>query len=216
MWVLKDNEQYLLKHPFRCYIAGPSYSGKTTLIQKILLNQQNLIDKPIDKIVFCYKAMQPAYDIFKYLPNEVEFFEGLINVDIFNPEKNNLLVIDDLMEQCKDNKDILNLFMVDSHHKNISVFLVSQNIYIKGKCTRDINLNSSNMIIFKNPRDSVQISVLARQMFPTNSKAFLEAFYDAVKDHRYIFLDFNHETSDNLRIQTNITEENRIIYTFLN
>ena len=139
-------------------------------------------------------------------------------MDIFNREKNNILIIDDLMEQCRDNKEILNLFMVDSNHKNISVFLVSQNIYIKvysRKCTRDINLNSSNMIIFKNPRDSVQIYVLARQMFPSNSKAFLEAF-DAVKDHRYIFLDFNHETSDNLRIQTNITEENRIIYTFLN
>ena len=158
--------------------------------------------------------MQPGYEVFKYLPIHVEFVEGLIDTNIFDPTINNLLIIDDLMERCKDNNDILNLFTVDSHHKNISVILVSQNIYTKGKCTRDINLNSSNMIIFKNPRDSVQISILARQMFPNKSKAFMEAFLDAVETYRYIFLDFDLQTSDKLRIQTNIVDDNRIIYTF--
>jgi hypothetical protein len=133
----------------------------------------------------------------------------------FDATKNNLLIIDDLMEQCKDNNEILNLFTVDSHHRNISVFLISQNIYTKGKFTRDINLNSSNMILFKNPRDSVQISNLARQMFPNRSKAFMEAFMDAVENYRYIFLDFDLETSDKLRIQTNIVDDKRIIYTFI-
>ena len=145
----------------------------------------------------------------------MEFCEGLIDIKKFDATKNNLLIIDDLMEQCKDNNEILNLFTVDSHHRNISVFLVSQNIYTKGKFTRDINLNSSNMILFKNPRDSVQISILARQMFPNRSKAFMEAFMDAVENYRYIFLDFDLETSDKLRIQTNIVDDKRIIYTFI-
>ena len=215
MWLLKEHETFIFKHPFRCYIAGPSFSGKTTLIQKILINQQKMINKPIERIVFCYKTMQPGYEVFKYLPIQVEFVEGLIDTNNFDPGINNLLIIDDLMEKCKDNNDILNLFTVDSHHKNISVILVSQNIYTKGKCTRDINLNSSNMIIFKNPRDSVQISILARQMFPNRSKAFMEAFLDAVETYRYIFLDFDLETSDKLRIQTNIVDDNRIIYTFI-
>ena len=187
MWLLKEDETFIFKHPFRCYIAGPSFSGKTTLIQKILINQQKMINKPIDRIVFCYKTMQPGYEVFKYLPIHVEFVEGLIDTNIFDPTINNLLIIDDLMERCKDNNDILNLFTVDSHHKNISVILVSQNIYTKGKCTRDINLNSSNMIIFKNPS-------LARQMFPNKSKAFMEAFLDAVETYKYIFLDIENFT----------------------
>ena len=87
-----------------------------------------MINKPIDRIVFCYKTMQLGYDVFKYLPIHVEFVEGLIDTNIFDPTINNLLIIDDLMERCKDNNDILNLFTVDSHHKNISVILVSQNI----------------------------------------------------------------------------------------
>ena len=180
-----------------------------------LLNQHKLINRPIEKIVICYKTMQTAYEVFKYLTNDVEFCEGLIDIKKFDATKNNLLIIDDLMEQCKDNNEILNLFTVASHRRNISVFLVSQNIYTKGKFTRDINLNSSNMILFKNPRDSVQISILARQMFPNRSKAFMEAFMDAVENYRYIFLDFDLETSDKLRIQTNIVDDKRIIYTFI-
>jgi uridine kinase len=43
MWLLKEHETFIFKHPFRCYIAGPSFSGKTTLIQKIL--QSTKIDQ---------------------------------------------------------------------------------------------------------------------------------------------------------------------------
>ena len=215
MWILKEGEEFIFRHPFRCYIAGPTCCGKTNLIKKILLNLNNLVDKRIDKIVVCYKVMQEAYEIFKYLPMEVEFVEGLIDSRTFESSKNNLLILDDLMEVCKDSKEIVNLFSVDSHHRNVSVFLVSQNIFSKGKCTRDLTLNSSNMIIFKNPRDNVQISVLARQIFPGKTKAFMEAFKDATtKKHGYLFLDFSQTISENMRIQTDIVDERRIIYTF--
>jgi hypothetical protein len=215
MWLLKKEDEFVFKHPFRCYIAGPTFSGKTKLIEKILVNQEDLIDKKFDRIVFCYKTMQPSYDIFNFLNVPIEFVEGLVDFSLFDSKINNLVIIDDLMELCKDKNEVLNLFTVYSHHKSISVFLVSQNIFTKGKCSRDISLNSSYMIIFKQPRDKVQVSVLARQMFPNNSKAFLEAFDDATsKNHGYLFLDFNQSTSDNMRLQTDITEKPRIIYTF--
>lgn len=214
MWILNESEKYVFNHPFRCFIAGPSCCGKTKLLEKILLNLNKLIDKPIEKIVVCYKVMQPIYDTFKYLPIDVEFVEGLIDVTKFDSKINSLLLIDDLMELCKESKEIVSLFSVDSHHRNISVFLVAQNIFSKGKCTRDLTLNSSYMIIFKNPRDSNQISVLARQIFPGKSKAFMEAFNDATsKEHGYLFLDFNQKTSEKMRIQTNVTDEKRIFYT---
>jgi len=214
MWFLPPLNEHVFFHPFRAYVAGPTTCGKTKLVENIIFNRQNLIDKPIEKIVICYKAMQESYDNLKLLNIEVEFHEGLLDSSHFDPKINNLLILDDLMDECKDSKEILKIFTVDSHHKNISVFLISQNIYTKGKCAREINLNCSNMIIFKNPRDSVQISVLGRQMFPTKSKAFLEAFKDATANqHGYLFLDFTQKTPDNLRIQTNILDKERIIYT---
>ena len=71
------------------------------------------------------------------------------------------------------------------------------------------------MILFKNPRDNVQISVLGRQVFPSKTKEFMEAFKDATaKEHGYLFLDFNQKTPDNMSIQTDILGPKRVIYTF--
>ena len=50
--------------------------------------------------------MQPIYDTFKYLPIEVEFVEGLVDVTKFDGKINSLLLIDDLMELCKESKEI--------------------------------------------------------------------------------------------------------------
>jgi hypothetical protein len=214
--LLKDKEVFVFQHPFRCYISGPSCCGKTELLQKILLNYNSLINKPIDRIVFCYSVWQEKYDLLKYLP--IEFNKGLKKSEEFDPQMNNLLILDDLMQSCKDSMDIFNLFSVDSHHRNISVFLVSQNIYTKGKCTRDLNLNSSYIILFKNLRDQTQINVLARQMFPGKAKEFLKIIEDAnLSDngYGYVFLDLNPNTSPDFRIQGNIIEEKdrpRIIY----
>ncbi len=36
-----------------------------------------------------------------------------------------------------------------------------------------------------NPRDKLQIEVLARQMFPNNSKYLIEAYEDAVRSSEY-------------------------------
>jgi len=161
--------------------------------------------------------LETAYEIFQLLDTPVEFIQGLIDAEQFDGTKNNLLIIDDLMSECKDNKDIANLFSVFSHHKNISVFLVTQNIFIKGKCSRDINLNSTNLIIFNNPRDRMQIRVLGQQMFPKKSLGFIEIFQDAINledGHGYLFLDFKQNTEERMRIQTGIIPgQQRFIYT---
>ena len=215
---LNKDEEFVFKHPFRCYVAGPSCCGKTELLQKILLNIHNLVDKPIERIVFCYSEWQKKYEIFNYLSPKVEMIQGIVKLEDFDEKTNNLLILDDLMNECKNSIEILYLFNVKSHHRNISVFLVTQNIFTMGKCTRDLNLNSSCMIIFKNWRDVTQINFLARQMFPKKSKDFLQIFEDACVSndgYGYVFLDLNPNTKYDMRIQGNIIEENgrpRIIY----
>ena len=59
---------------------------------------------------------------------------------------------------------IANLFCRESHHKNVSVFLLLQNLFHQGKYSRDISLNSHYFIVFKNPRDSQQIRYLGTQL----------------------------------------------------
>ena len=48
-----DIPDYVFKHPFTCMIAGPSKSGKTTLLKKILHANNSIIDHPPERIVYC-------------------------------------------------------------------------------------------------------------------------------------------------------------------
>lgn len=207
---------YIFEHPFNCFVAGPSQSGKTHLIYNILNNIDQIIDKNINKIIFCYSVWQPFYDKIISQIKNIEFFEGIYNFDELDSSQNNLVILDDLYKECQDNIMIQNLFTVNSHHKNISVFLLSQNLFPQGKCSRTISLNSHYLLIFKNPRDKSQIYALARQMFPNNINFFFEAYLDAVenKSHGYLFLDLKQSTIEKNRVQTGILPNDlRIIYT---
>ena len=213
-WLIDD---VLFRHPFTCILAGPTGAGKTVLLHQILKHKNQIIEPNADKIVYCYKSWQPVYDqINKTSEMPIEFNQGLYNIELFDKSINNILIIDDLMGECEDSNEIKQLFAVDSHHSNISVFLISQNIFPKGKCARDISLNAHYMIIFNSPRDSNQIGVLGRQMYPNKSKFFIEAYKDATqnKGHGYLFIDFKQKTEDRCRIQTGIIPgEQRIFYT---
>ena len=157
-------------------------------------------------------------DRFNFLNTPVEFYQGLVNLKVFDSSTNNFLILDDLMNECKDNEDVENLFTVDSHHKQISLIFVSHNIFTKGKYVRDLSLNSSYLILFYNPRHKVQISTLARQMYPGKCKEFMEIFNDAISrdnGYGYLFLDLNVYTNNDMRIQSNIIWDeinHRILY----
>lgn len=206
----------IFKHPFTCLIAGPSFAGKSVLLEKILLNKETIIDKEFDRIVVCYKVYQPSYDVLKLLNSTVKFIEGLPNVSEFDKNENSLLILDDLMSECSDSQEISNFFRVYSHHLKISIFILNQNIFPKGKCQRDISLNVSYMIIFNNPRDRQQIKTLGQQMFPKKSTSFFAIFEDAISQvdgHGYLFIDFKQKTEERNRLQTGIIPgQERIIY----
>lgn len=213
LWLI---DEFIFSHPFTCLIAGPSQSGKTSLIKEILMFDKLIIEPNIHTIIYCYQVWQPIYDEIKKFNSNIEFHEGIYNIENFDQSNNSLLILDDLMKECENDQSILNLFTVDSHHKNISVFLLTQNIFSKGKYTRTISLNSSYIIIFKNPRDKSQVFTLARQMFPDKMNFFMEAFNDAVTNraHSYLFVDLKQKTPERNRIQTGIIPGNlRIFYT---
>jgi len=198
-------------------IAGPSKSGKTTLLKSILQYNTQLIDKPPEKIVYCYSRWQPDYDDLNILVPIITFNEGLPDIDSFNADQNNLIILDDLMKECGRDSSILDIFTVDSHHKNMSVYFLSQNLFPNMKNSRTISLNCNYIIILNNPRDRQQFSYLARQMFPGKSKFLLECLEDAVetRHYGYLFLDFTQTTPDKYRVQTNILPtDQRIVYCF--
>lgn len=218
------NEQYIdeqiFKHPFTCMMAGPSKSGKTSLLRQILEYQSIIFDEPPQRIIYCYSRWQP--DIFNNLkqqhPDMLEFNQGLPDIDEINSDIRNLVILDDLMKECGKDQSIADIFTVDSHHKNISVFFLSQNLFANSKFSRTISLNCNYIIILNNPRDRAQIFYLARQMFPENPQFLLDCYRDAVeqKQYGYLLLDFTQTTPNEFRVSTNIIPSpdlpQRIIY----
>ena len=116
-----------------------------------------------------------------------------------------LIVIDDLMKNATSDEDICDLFTDGAHHRNLSIICLLQNIFYIAKGTRTRSLNCQYLVVFKNPRDIHQFSILARQMYGTNSKAFLDVYKAAVsKPYGHLLIDLKQDTPESKRLVQNI------------
>jgi len=193
-------------HPSTFLLAGPTGSGKTYFVSRILAD--HLISPFPTRIIWIYSEWQNAYDLLRLKIPTIEFIKGPISEKLYeslSPNQRNMLVLDDQMLYGAKSKEIAKCFVQGSHHKNLSVFYLVQNIFDKGKDHRTVSLNSQYTIIFKNPRDNTQAGILGRQMFPQKWRQFVEVYSDATSQaYGYIVLDFRQESDDQLRLRTNI------------
>ena len=106
---------------------------------------------------------------------------------------------------CETDDRVTKLFIKASHHRNLSVMYIVQNLFGQNKEQRTISLNSHYLVVFKNPRGASQMTHLAQQMYPGKLKYVQEAFKDITSAaHRYLLFDLQQETPDHLRLRTNI------------
>jgi hypothetical protein len=160
----------VMQHPFTCIIAGCTQRGKTVWVKSLLKKAQTTISRAPQRIIWCYDQWQPSYfDMMRMMPG-IEFNEGIPddidNTDYLDVSQRNLIVLDDLMAQSGKDKRISDLFTKGSHHRNLSIIYIVQNIFHQGKEMRNISLNAHYILLFKSPRDKQQISMLARQIHP--------------------------------------------------
>lgn len=195
-----------LKHPFTMLVSGPTGSGKTVWV-KNLINQNHLFCLPSpERIVYCYGEYQPIFASFK----KTIFMPGLPEniMQMFDGSKPEWLIIDDLMLETANSKVVSEIFTKGSHHRNLSIILLVQNFFMRGKESRNISLNSQYIVLFKNPRDQSIATNIARQMFPTKIKKFQAIYEDATRDpFSYLFIDLKPDTPSNLRLLTSIMRE---------
>ena len=193
------------QHPFNAIVAGPSGSGKTYFVLKFIENANRVIDPPPRKILYCYGAYQ---DIFNKLP-QVEFHEGLPGHTALTPRT--LVIIDDLMSEA--DQRVTDIFTKHSHHRDVSVMFLTQNIFYKG--ARTMSLNAHYLVLFKNPRDASQITFLSRQIFPLESKFMIEAYKDATSNpYTYLVIDLKPATDDKMRLRSGVfPDDTHYVYT---
>ena len=187
------------KHPFTCLIAGPTGSGKTVFTVRLIENALTLIEPPPERIIWCYGVYQKFFNSVK----NVEFVEGLPDIESFDGKQRTLLIMDDLMHETDER--VSKLFTQVSHHKNLSILYLTQNLFYGSKQSRTISLTSHYLVLFKNTRDATQISHLASQMYPGRSKFMIEAYRDATsKPFSYLLVDLKPDTEDRVRVRSSI------------
>lgn len=197
------------KHPFTGIVAGPTGCGKSTLVRSLIKYKSDMIDPVPEHIVWFYGEWQTMYETIP----DVEFVEGLPNLNTLDGKKRTLVIIDDLMNET--DKTVTNLFTKGSHHRNLSVLHLVQNVFNQNKHTRTISLNAHYLIIFKNPRDASQITHLGKQMYPGHVQFLQEVFVDAtLKAYGYLLIDLKQDTPEHFRLRTNIMP-NQIQYVYM-
>jgi hypothetical protein len=146
-----------LQHPFTLIFAGPSSCGKFTFVIRLLECREQICHIAFQNIVWHHSENNAPHHL-----QNVSFVKG---VPEFENSENvpTLIVLDDLVDSAYSTK-VSELFTKGSHHRNISLVLITQNLFHQGPSSRDISLNSKYIGVFKNPRDNTQIVHLDRQV----------------------------------------------------
>ena len=195
------------KHHFTCIVSGPSGSGKSSFTLRLLQHLESLCTEPDFRggIIWCYseKSAVPRQKLVAIRKN-VSFREGVPQNFGDGHGRPCLIIFDDLLNEVYS-KDVCDLFTKGSHHRNISIILITQNLFHQGRFCRDISLNAKYSVALKNVRDKSQFQYLARQVHPEDSDSLYKSYLEATeRPHGYLTLDSAQDTDDCFRYRTNV------------
>ena len=140
----------------------------------------------------------------------IKFHEGVPDTDQLKTwfPKGGLLVLDDLMAEGGNDKRVLDLFTKHSHHQNVTVLYLCQDMFPPGKYAKSISRNAHYIIAFKNPRDQLGMRNLLLQAFPTQWQVLQDTF-QRLTERRfgYMVLDLHPGSSDDHRILSHLLRD---------
>ena len=190
-------EVFRFQTPSSILIVGPSGYGKNCFTQSLLLDHlEELFVNPPPAIHYCYGAWQDGFQDMKEAG--VQFHKGMPESDHLKSwfPMGGLLVLDDLMAEGGEDKELLDLFTKHSHHQNITVLYLCQDMFPPGKYAKSISRNAHYIVAFKNPRDQLVMKNLLLQAFPTCWQDMMDVYQKVTeRPFGYTVLDL-HPTSD--------------------
>jgi len=137
----------------------------------------------------------------------IKFHEGVPDTDQLKTcfPKGRLLVLDNLMAKGGNDKRVLDLFTKHSHHQNVTVFYLCQDMFPPGKYAKGISRNVHYIVAFKNPRDQLGMRNLLLQAFPTQWQVLQDTFQRLTeRPFVYMVLDLHPGSLDNQRILSHL------------
>ena len=163
--------KFLASH--NCIIFGPSRAGKTQFILEVI--RRKLVHPMPKNIYYMYNIEQNFMKTWNESETQpITFIKGL-DFDKMDTTEPSLLVVDDLI--LSDNTEMASCFILGSHHRSISTFYITQNLFPNCPLFRMMSQNAHYFVLFNNQRHFRQINTLARQMFCGNDLKRVENAY---------------------------------------
>lgn len=180
-----------LTEPFRCVLSGSSGVGKSSLLEKILLNKNGLYPRQFQKIIYCYGVETASQNLLKeHFKDRIQFYSGIPDglLELCSEgDRDKVIVFEDLDEVVFESKLIAGIFKKFSHHLNLSVLTTTQDLNSKSSQRLTCFRNATVLILFKNYLDNTIPRTVAQKILPANPKKFLEVFDHATKSpHGYL------------------------------
>lgn len=204
-----DHDLNIFRNPSRIIICGFTNSGKTHFCTKLVEKYQHLFSKIVISGVKSHPlerndSIRPKLHIQEDIINPVDEEESPFT----EPNKHTLHILDDNFLLAANSLEVVNNF-TKGRHRNISVIMITQNIFFPGKYARTIALNTSHYVLMKN-RDLNQIECLGRQLYGKGaSKDFVEIYKNVVLSNTYGYLlcDVAANTPTALQLRSHILGE---------
>jgi len=169
-----------LQHPSTLIVAGPSSCGKSTFVIRFLECREQLCDIMFQNIVWCHGENNAPHHLKNVsFVKSVPDFENAENVPT-------LLVLDDLMDSAYSTK-VSELFTKGSHHRNISLVLITQNLFHQGLSSSDIYLNSKHIVVFKSPKTRLRLCTWLGKFTLKKFLVFIQRTWKFVKTRTVIY-----------------------------
>ena len=211
--VYTEEDINIFREPAGIIVAGFSNSGKTVLVSKLIKKYS----RHFSKIVICgvtYHPLQDEADI----ASKVFVYKDIVDpLDDAKPLEIILLVLDDMYLKAMRSTTVVDAF-IKGRHSNLSVIMITQNLFMKGPYARDISLNATHFLLLR-MGDLGSTACLFRQIYDTHDANGVAQIYKRAVMNRpygYLLLDLAIKTPGELKFRSNIVGESpcEVVYKY--
>lgn len=172
---------------FRMIISGSSATGKSTLVHNLLLNNNGLLSRPFQRIIYLRgvetketRALQELYG------DKMIVFDGIPSADVLVPlckvGPDTVLVIEDLDQEACSSTVVGKFFTAYAHHHGVSIILSTQNMFCPGRERLTLVRNATHLVLFPNYLDLSVIRTIAQRVYPQDPSFVVKLFEQLTRE----------------------------------
>ena len=182
-------------------LVGPSETGKSQFIYNWL--KIWTFQPMFDKIYFFHEHSQPLKDVMQREIENLEFVQR-VNFEFIDSLKNNgtkyLLILDDSCQEMCNSKAFVDIATA-GRHRSLRTIHIKHNFFHQIKLGRDVELQNTHIVLFKFPRDVMQVATLSTQL--DLGSELVDWYREATSvPFGHLLIDLSPRTDDRLRYCT--------------